>query len=72
MGHIQLRAAELEGAQLGEFGVIAQKVTCRPTQRPGSCVILKYVRPVFDRRETQTLQCPPVPRRGASGAAAPM
>jgi hypothetical protein len=30
-------------------------------QRPGSYVVLKYVRPVIKRRDSQTLSCPPAP-----------
>jgi len=58
---IELRAPELEGLEAGEFEVIGQKVTHRLAQRPGSYVILKYVRPVVKRRATQTIHCPPAP-----------
>ena len=30
-------------------------------QRPGSYVVLKYVRPLIKRLDTQILHCPPVP-----------
>jgi transposase len=43
------------------YEVIGEKVTHRLAQRPGSYVILKYVRPLIKRRDTQTLHCPPAP-----------
>ena len=44
-----------------EYEVIGEKVSYRLAQRPGSYVILKYVRPVIKVRATQTLSCPPAP-----------
>jgi transposase len=41
--------------------VIGQKVSHRLAQRPGSFVVLKYVRPVIKRLDTQTLHCPLAP-----------
>ena len=38
--------------------VIGEKVSHRLAQRPGAYVVLKYVRPVIKRRDTQTLHCP--------------
>ena len=38
--------------------MIGEKVSHRLAQRPGSYVILKYVRPVIKRRDTQTIHCP--------------
>jgi len=43
------------------YEVIGEKVTHRLAQRPGSYVILKYVRPLIKRKDTQTLHCPPAP-----------
>jgi hypothetical protein len=31
-------------------------------QRPGSYVVLKYVRPLVKRRDTETLSCAPAPQ----------
>jgi transposase len=45
----------------GEYEVIGEKTTYRLAQRPGSYVILKYVREVIKRREDGTLSCPPAP-----------
>jgi hypothetical protein len=42
-----------------QYEVIGQKTSYRLAQRPGSFVVLKYVRPVIKRRDTQTLHCPP-------------
>lgn len=43
------------------FEVIGEKVTYRLAQRPGSFVVLKYVRPLIKRFDTQTIHCPPAP-----------
>jgi transposase len=51
-------ATELDPA---DFEVIGEKVSYRLAQRPGSYVILKYVRPVIKLRAAQTLSCPPAP-----------
>ena len=39
--------------------MIGGKVTYRLAQRPGSYVVLEYVRPVIKRCDTQALSCPP-------------
>jgi transposase len=52
---------ETEGLAADEFEVISEKVSYRLAQRPGSYVILKYVRPVIKRRDTEVLSCPPAP-----------
>jgi transposase len=44
-----------------QYELVGQKVSHRLAQRPGAYVVLKYVRPVIKRRETQTLHCPPAP-----------
>ena len=44
-----------------QYEVIGEKVTHRLAQRPGSYVVLKYVRPLIKRRDTQALSCPPAP-----------
>jgi len=43
------------------YEVIGEKVTHRLAQRPGSYVILKYVRPLIKRKDTQALHCAPAP-----------
>jgi transposase len=44
-----------------DYEVIAEKVTYRLAQRPGTYVVLKYIRPVIKRREDGTLSCAPAP-----------
>jgi len=43
------------------YTVIGEKVTHRLAQRPGSYVVLKYVRPVVKLKATATLCCPSAP-----------
>jgi transposase len=43
------------------YTVIGEKVTHRLAQRPGSYVVLKYVRPVVKLKESAALSCPPAP-----------
>ncbi len=50
--------------------MIGQKVTHRLAQRPGSYVILKYVRPVLKRRAPQILHCAPAPAGVIEGSRA--
>ena len=58
---ITLANPELEGLSPDQYEVIGEKVSHRLAQRPGSYVILKYVRPLIKRRDTQTLHCPAAP-----------
>jgi transposase len=44
-----------------QYEVVTEKVTYRLAQRPGSYVMLKYVREVIKVKETQALHCPPAP-----------
>ena len=53
--------AEMKALNADEFEVIGEKVSYRLAQRPGSYVVLKYVRPLIKRLDTQTLHCPPAP-----------
>lgn len=52
---------ESVGLDPSDFEVIGEKVSYRLAQRPGSYVILKYVRPVIKLRADQILSCPPAP-----------
>ena len=52
---------EAQGLSPEHYEVIGEKVSHRLAQRPGSFVVLKYVRPVIKRRDTQTLHCAPAP-----------
>ena len=54
--------AKPPGSSPEQYEVIGHKVSHRLAQRPGSYVVLKYVRPVIKRaRATQTLHCPAAP-----------
>lgn len=44
-----------------QYELVGHKVSHRLAQRPGANVVLKYVRTVLKRRDTQTLHCPPAP-----------
>jgi transposase len=52
---------EAAGLAADAYEVIGEKVSHRLAQRPGSYVVLKYVRPVIKRRDTAALSCPPAP-----------
>lgn len=52
---------EMEGKDLADYEVVSEKVTCRLAQRPGSYVVLRYVRKVYKRREDGAFSCPPAP-----------
>ena len=52
---------EAQDLASGEFDVIGEKVSYRLAQRPGSTVVLKYVRPLIKIRETQSIVCAPAP-----------
>jgi transposase len=58
-----IRLAHPDVADLAEdqFEVIGEKASYRLAQRPGSFVVLKYVRPVIKRLDTQAISTPPAP-----------
>ena len=58
---IAVANSDAAGLDPADYEVIGEKVSHRLAQRPGSYVILKYVRPVIKVRATQTLSCPPAP-----------
>jgi transposase len=51
----------IDGLTPDQYEVIGQKISHRLAQRPGSYVILKYVRPVIKRCDTQVISCPAAP-----------
>ena len=53
---IELPDPQIEGLSPDQYEVIGQKVSYRLAQRPGSYVILKYLRSVIKRRDTQSDQ----------------
>jgi transposase len=58
---ITLIDVETKNLMPNEFEVIGEKVSYRLAQRPGSYVVLKYVRPLIKRLDTQAIHCPPAP-----------
>lgn len=58
---IELPNPEIKGLAPEDYEVIGHKTTHKLAQRPGSYVILKYIRPVIKVRHTQAIHCPPAP-----------
>jgi transposase len=58
---IEVAHPDTVGLTAEQFEVIGQKVSYRLAQRPGSYVVLKYVRPVVKRRDTQAISAAPAP-----------
>jgi transposase len=58
---IDLPNPDAAGLAPDAYEVIGEKVTHRLAQRPGSYVILKYVRQVIKRKADGTLHCAPAP-----------
>ena len=58
---ILVMSTEMQQLKPEQFEVIGQKVSYRLAQRPGSTVVLKYVRPLIKILETQALLCAPAP-----------
>ena len=58
---IRVPNPEVAGLAGADYDVISEKVTYRLAQRPGSYVVLKYVRTVIKRKDTGALICPPAP-----------
>ncbi len=67
---IHVANPQIEGLTPDQYEVIAEKVTYRLAQRPGSYVVLKYVRQVTKRRDTQKMHCPPAPAGVLEGSRA--
>ena len=58
---ITLPSPEAEGLPADAYRVIGEKTSFRLAQRPGSYVVLKYVRPMIKRLDTQVISCAPAP-----------
>jgi transposase len=58
---IEVPNPQVAGLSSEQYEVVGQKCSHRLAQRPGSYVVLKYVRTVIKRRDTQTLHCPAAP-----------
>jgi len=67
---IELPNPEIEGLAADQYKVIDHKISYRLGQRPGSYVVLKYVRPVVKRLETQAIHCPAAPAGVIEGSRA--
>jgi transposase len=58
---IVLPNPEAEKLPADAYEVIGEKTSFRLAQRPGSYVVLKYVRPQIKRLDTQAISCAPAP-----------
>ena len=58
------------GLAEGQYEVIGEKISYRVAQRPGSYVVLKYVRPVIKRRDTQAISAAAAPQGVIEGSRA--
>jgi len=58
---IQQPCAELDGEDADAYEIIGEKKTCRLAQRPGSYVVLEYLRKVVKRKDTQAIVTTPAP-----------
>lgn len=58
---IEVMEPEVAALSADQYEVIGQKVSYRLAQRPGSYVVIKYVRPVIKRRDTQAISCASAP-----------
>jgi transposase len=58
---IQVPDPGLRDQDLANYDLIGEKVTCRLAQRPGSYVVLRYVRKVYKRKSDGVFSCPPSP-----------
>ncbi len=67
---IEVPHPDLKGTDADQFEVISQKVSYRLAQRPGAYVVLKYVRPVIKRRDTQIISAAPAPEGVIEGSRA--
>jgi transposase len=67
---IEVPHPDLKGLKPDQFEVISQKVSYRLAQRPGAYVVLKYVRPVIKRRDTQIISAAPAPEGVIEGSRA--
>lgn len=67
---IVLADPQTEGLSPEHYEVISQKVTHHLAQRPGSYVVLKYIRPVVKLKASQALSCPSAPQSVIAGSRA--
>jgi transposase len=67
---IMVMSTEMQQLEPEEFEVIGQKVSYRLAQRPGSTVVLKYVRPLIKILQSQAILCAPAPTGVLEGSRA--
>ncbi len=67
---ITVISTEMKQLEPDQFEVIGQKVSYRLAQRPGSTVVLKYVRPLIKILESQAILCAPAPAGVLEGSRA--
>ena len=67
---IRVPNREIAGLSSDQFEVIGEKSSYRLAQRPGSYVVLKYVRTLIKRKDTQAIHCPPAPQGVIDGSRA--
>ena len=67
---IELSSPATQGLSPGQFEVIGRKTSYRLAQRPGGFVVLKYIRPVVKRKDTEAISPRPVPADVVEGCRA--
>ena len=67
---IEVPNPQVQGLAPDQYEVVGQKTSHRLAQRPGSYVVLKYVRTVIKRLDTQALHCPAAPAGVIEGSRA--
>jgi transposase len=67
---IEVPNPEIAGLAADAYEIVGEKVTYRLAQRPGSNVVLKYVRKVIKRRDSGKLVCAPAPSGVIEGSRA--
>lgn len=67
---IEVPNPAIAGLSPDQYTRIGEKVTHRLAQRPGSYVVLRYVRPVIKRHDADAPVCPPAPAGVIEGSRA--
>lgn len=67
---IELADPQVKDLPSEDYERIGEKLSYRLAQRPGSYVVLKYVRPVHKRRDTEKLSCAAAPEGVIEGSRA--
>ena len=67
---IVVEGAEAKALSPDQFEVIGEKISYRLAQRPGSYVVLKYVRRVIKRKDSEQIHCAPAPQGVIEGSRA--